>query len=359
VAIVAALLALGPLRPVMAAAGSGEAVRAPAPFACGRPVRLVPEKPHLGDLVAIYVEAPTRGSGTATPSLSLFGYRAELAQVGPRCLRALVPVPIDATPKAYVLTVDRSDRVLKMWVEIEQREWDHSELKVSSQFTDKPNKQLEERLKKEEREWQAMWHASATRPHFAGRFFRPVPGQVTAPFGTQRIFNGKKQSVHLGLDLEAQIGDPIRAMQAGRVVLSSARFVSGGTIVIDHGNGLFSAYFHQVKRKKEVGAWVESGELIGWAGKTGRVTGPHLHLSIMVRVERALGGAEGEPDKESKTPDKDEAVVRTPVGIYVNPEQVLEMAIEGERSFVDRPPTPPKKVAARPPPSAAEQPKNR
>jgi murein DD-endopeptidase MepM/ murein hydrolase activator NlpD len=108
----------------------------------------------------------------------------------------------------------------------------------------------------------------------------PTAGGETSPFGTLRTYNKKKKSRHLGLDLDGDIGAPVFASNRGRVVLSSDRFYSGGTIVIDHGNGLFSMYFHLSKRMPKVGQLIERGEGIGAVGKSGQVTGPHLHFSI-------------------------------------------------------------------------------
>ena len=134
---------------------------------------------------------------------------------------------------------------------------------------------------------------------------RPIK---TSVFGTKRTFNGQLKSRHYGLDMRGATGDPVAAIAPGRVVLSGMRFYSGGTLVVDHGGGLFSLYFHLSKRTVEVGAAVEGGERIGAVGASGRVTGPHLHLSLAVRAEPLEGGP-----------------VR---GLYVDPEPVLEQTTE-------------------------------
>ena len=102
----------------------------------------------------------------------------------------------------------------------------------------------------DEKAWNSMFYELASKPKYNGAFVRPVTGRTTAVFGTKRTFNDQLQTRHEGLDLEGRTGTPIFAMAAGRVVMSSMRFVSGGTTTIDHGNGLFTSYFHMSKRRR-------------------------------------------------------------------------------------------------------------
>src|SRR5262249_45030463 len=142
------------------------------------------------------------------------------------------------------------------------------------------------RLKQEEEELLELWKPDSGPPTFVGSFHRPVDGEVTATFGTHRIFNGKLASIHYGLDLDGMIGDPIRTMQSGRIVMSSMRWASGGTVIIDHGGGLFTSYFHMSRRDRKPGDWVKPGDILGAVGNTGRVTGPHLHLQFFIRAKK-------------------------------------------------------------------------
>src|SRR5207245_949979 len=103
------------------------------------------------------------------------------------------------------------------------RNWDSSTLHVSREFTKKKSKILLERLKAENRALSEVWEPDPEPPHFIGTFSRPVEGEITGLFGTRRIFNGKLASVHYGLDLDGKIGDPIHAIQGGKIVMSSMR----------------------------------------------------------------------------------------------------------------------------------------
>ena len=111
----------------------------------------------------------------------------------------------------------------------------------------------------------------------------PVPGCMTSRFGLRRLHNGKPTGdYHGGLDLRAREGDPIRATTAGTVVIARQFALHGGTVGIDHGQGLESIYLHMSRVAAVEGATVQKGDVIGYAGSTGRSTAPHLHWSLYV-----------------------------------------------------------------------------
>ena len=113
-------------------------------------------------------------------------------------------------------------------------------------------------------------------------FVRPVKGgRISSIFGSQRILNGEPKSPHNGLDIAAPKGTPVYAMSDGIVRLSADLFYyAGNNIIIDHGQGLNSAYLHLSKKYVKEGDIVKKGEKIGEIGTTGRSTGPHLHWSV-------------------------------------------------------------------------------
>ncbi|HEY0482627.1 MAG TPA: M23 family metallopeptidase [Kofleriaceae bacterium] len=130
----------------------------------------------------------------------------------------------------------------------------------------------------------AILHAAARAkgdPLFVAAFRRP-PGEVTSQFGEWRTFNDGHRSQHLGLDLFAREGSPTRAINAGTVVLVRECFLAGHVVVVAHGGGIASAYYHLSKTSVAEGDTIAAGDPIGLAGHTGRATGPHLHLSIHV-----------------------------------------------------------------------------
>jgi len=111
-------------------------------------------------------------------------------------------------------------------------------------------------------------------------FVRPVEGIPTAMFGGFRVFNGQPRAGHGGLDLRAAEGTPVKAMHDGKVVLTGFHYFSGGAVYVDHGGGVFSAYFHLSKILVKKGQKLKAGDTLALSGATGRVTGPHLHLGI-------------------------------------------------------------------------------
>ena len=115
-----------------------------------------------------------------------------------------------------------------------------------------------------------------------GAFVHPTDTIITDQFGMKRLYNGQLRSYHGGMDFRAAIGTPIHASAAGRVLLAKDLFYSGGTVIIDHGYGLLTMYFHQSKIIAKKGQMIAQGDLIGLSGKTGRVTGPHLHFQVVV-----------------------------------------------------------------------------
>jgi murein DD-endopeptidase MepM/ murein hydrolase activator NlpD len=111
----------------------------------------------------------------------------------------------------------------------------------------------------------------------------PLPGCVISPFGVKRLHNGKATGeIHGGIDQRASDGTPIRAVASGVVKIVQPFNVLGGTVAIDHGQGLETMYLHMSKLNVELGAHVNKGDVIGYVGATGRANGPHLHWVVYV-----------------------------------------------------------------------------
>jgi len=145
-----------------------------------------------------------------------------------------------------------------------------------------PNKKNAARAGRERRLRAKAYNNSPNRPYFFTAFKKPINSLVTSIYGSKRIFNNKKQTQHLGTDYRAAVGTPIRAANRGKVVISRDFFYTGNTIIIDHGLGIFTTYGHLSKRNVQEGEIIPEGTIIGEAGATGRVTGPHLHWGVTV-----------------------------------------------------------------------------
>ena len=128
------------------------------------------------------------------------------------------------------------------------------------------------------------WSRVGPRPLWEGPFGQPVSdSRITSPFGTRRSYNnGPVDGFHGGTDFGAGSDAPIYAPAAGRVVLAEELGVRGKAVLIDHGLGVFSGYWHQSQLAVRMGQTVQRGDLIGYVGDTGLVTGAHLHWEIRV-----------------------------------------------------------------------------
>jgi murein DD-endopeptidase MepM/ murein hydrolase activator NlpD len=140
----------------------------------------------------------------------------------------------------------------------------------------------EARAERENRRIRALLSERGPERHWAFPFALPAEGRISSPFGVRRVFNGEPKNYHGGIDIAAPRGAPIRAPAAGKVTLVGDFYFTGRTVIVDHGLGLQTAYFHLDTTAVAEGALVEPGRRLGTVGSTGRSTGPHLHWGVYV-----------------------------------------------------------------------------
>jgi len=189
----------------------------------------------------------------------------------------------DARPGNHPLVVDFSQdgREFRVQADIymNYRRYPEQRLTVAQNMVTPPASE-NERIQREARLARAARETMTVNRRWTTPPYRPVPGVVTSPYGFRRFFNNVPRAPHAGVDLRAATGAPVMAMFAGRVVLTGEHFFAGGSIYIDSGNGVITEYFHLSEMNVREGDQVAKGQLIGRAGATGRVTGPHLHLGL-------------------------------------------------------------------------------
>lgn len=117
-------------------------------------------------------------------------------------------------------------------------------------------------------------------------FELPAKGPFSSPFGLKRFYNKQPRNPHSGLDIAAPHGAPITAPAEGVVVDTGDYFFNGQTVIVDHGFGLTTMYCHMSKIDVAIGDTVKTGDKLGEIGKTGRVTGPHLHWGVSLNNTR-------------------------------------------------------------------------
>lgn len=146
-----------------------------------------------------------------------------------------------------------------------------------------------ELIRIERADFALAFSTSAAERLWQAPFIRPVPHESSSSFGYRRIINGKPRAPHSGADLRAPVGAEVLAANHGRVVLIGDYFFAGQSVVLDHGGGLYTMYFHLSEFKVDAGAMVRRGDVIALSGMSGRVTGPHLHWAAR------LGNARVDP----------------------------------------------------------------
>lgn len=158
------------------------------------------------------------------------------------------------------------------------RDWPIERVNGVPAKTVNPPPELAARIQREQAEVTSARSRDDDREDFAHGFIWPVQGRISGRFGNQRIYNGDPKAPHSGMDIAVPTGTPVKAPAAGVVTFAKPDlYLTGGTILLDHGYGLSSNFLHLSKLDVRVGQRVRQGDVIGEAGMTGRATGPHVH----------------------------------------------------------------------------------
>jgi len=196
---------------------------------------------------------------------------------------AVVGVDMDEVPGAipFITTWQNNGKTFtqKNVIEVEAGEFGLQKLTLPKNKVDLDPPTLK-RVKHEKGLMKAAFRQSLEERLWKGTFIAPVEGKRQGTFGRRRLINGQPRRSHTGEDISAPTGTPILAPNAGKVVLVGHFFFNGRSVVIDHGLGLISMYFHLSAVDVAQGDPVKTGDQIGRVGKSGRVTGPHLHWGM-------------------------------------------------------------------------------
>jgi murein DD-endopeptidase MepM/ murein hydrolase activator NlpD len=247
----------------------------------GQPLlSLQPETARPGDPVLVTVrgltEAPTGTLGERP--LRFYPVRDGF--------QALTGLPVEQTPGPVVVKVHAGGTAspveLTKTLGVVAAGWPARTLKVANKFVKPPSPEVQARLDADKAAFATAFAQSFAPPFFNENFDWPRQDRITAPFGDLRTYNGKKQSQHYGTDIDGDPGTPVHAANAGTVVMTRDNYAAGNTVLVHHGAGVYTAYFHLSAMEVKEGSRVERGQLLGKVGGTGRVTGPHLHWGVKV-----------------------------------------------------------------------------
>jgi len=240
-----------------------------------------PAPVHPGSVVPITLRSdrPLRAvEGT------IFGRQVPFWSTGDAEWRALIGVDLEVMPGRYELRVSATDgRAVSLEsvtaILVQDKAFATRRLRVADRFVEPPT-ELSARIARDAERLAAAFAGSTPDRLWENAFALPVANGVTSSFGRRTMMNGEPRGQHRGADFRAAVGEPVRAPNAGRVVLAGELYFTGLTVVVDHGLGLHSLVAHLSRIDVQEGEPVEHGTLLGLAGSTGRVTGPHLHWAV-------------------------------------------------------------------------------
>jgi murein DD-endopeptidase MepM/ murein hydrolase activator NlpD len=202
----------------------------------------------------------------------------------------LVGIDLDTIPGPYTVVVSGVDAAgltasVEHPLEVAAKAFATRRLTVDAKFVTPPPEALA-RIQDESVRVRAIVETTSPERHWSGPFTRPVPGRAISEFGKRSVYNGEPRSPHSGTDFAGAVGTRIRAPNAGRVVLAAELYYSGNTVILDHGQGLYSHFGHLSAFSVAEGDLVPARAVVGRIGATGVVTGPHLHWSVRLAGAR-------------------------------------------------------------------------
>lgn len=249
-----------------------------------------PARPRVGDVAWVHVarvptEAVVEGSVMGRP-LHFFPYAGGQA--------ALVGFDVETKPgpepwRLAVLRPRQDPEIAGGTIVVSKRDFTVERLTLPRRMVDL-DPETERRAVNEAERLTMLYRVVTADRLWRGPFTRPVAGTgVGTGFGARRVINGQRRAPHTGIDYAAPRGTPVVAANDGRVAMVADHFFPGRLVVLDHGLGLYTLYFHLEDVRVTTDERVTRGQTIGTVGATGRATGPHLHFGAL------LGGARIDP----------------------------------------------------------------
>ena len=236
----------------------------------------------------LWIEVPVN-SPQASVSGTLLKRKIPFFRITDTSFAAIVGIDMQDPPgvqelRISVQTTDQTEHLIYS-VKIAKEKYAVQHLKLPKNKVDLDSKTLK-RVRLEQKEMANAFHHVGTHPLWDGAFLEPTKGRVTGRFGSRRVINGQTKRPHSGEDIAAPEGTLVHAINQGTVVATVDHFFSGKGVIIDHGVGLFSMYFHLSEIDVQPGQSLKKGDPLGKVGSTGRATGPHLHWGIRLNGAR-------------------------------------------------------------------------
>jgi murein DD-endopeptidase MepM/ murein hydrolase activator NlpD len=245
-------------------------------FAADPSIALSPKKVGPGDIMTVTVKnasGPVKGS---------FNGKHLYFNPAKNGFKAVVGIDLRTDPGTYPLSLTVDGRPRARNVMIAKKKYPVQKLTLPEDMV-VLSPENEARTDREQRKMSAIWPFDSLRV-WQGNFIDPLPGKALGtPFGVRRIINNIPKNPHSGVDITAEEGEPVKAPNDGVVILVDDQFYSGNSVVLDHGQGIYTMFFHLSTIKVKYGQAVRKGDVIALVGSTGRSTGAHLHWGVRVQ----------------------------------------------------------------------------
>jgi murein DD-endopeptidase MepM/ murein hydrolase activator NlpD len=241
-------------------------------------ISLSPKKIGPGDILLVTVS-----NATGTVEGAFDGKKIYFNPVK-KSYRAIVGIDLLAEPGKYPLDITANGAVVHRTVKVAKKVYRTQRLKMPKDMVEL-SPENETRAEQEQQKMAAIWPNRSERL-WAGNFMNPREGKIGTEFGVKRLMNDIPKNPHTGVDVVAEEGEEVYAPNNGRVVLVDEQFFAGNAVVLDHGEGIYTMFFHLSEVLVEPGQKVKKGDVIGFVGATGRASGAHLHWGVRVQDAR-------------------------------------------------------------------------
>lgn len=216
-----------------------------------------------------------------TPPQVYYKKRRILVRKHNNTWQAIVGIPLSIKPGSHRLTITSNQHKSHQAFTVKGKDYATRHITITNKRKVNPTKADLERHFKEKPLMLAALKTWTEQTDISSAFILPVEGRLSSPFGLKRIYNKQARiRRHTGLDIAAPNGTPIIAPAKGKIIRTGDYFFTGGTVFLDHGQGLITMYCHLSKIDVKAGNVLQQGDRIGEVGSTGRVSGPHLHWVV-------------------------------------------------------------------------------
>ena len=262
------------------AAGSGEA--AFQRLKCGESEFFIyPPKPRPGQALAVFCR-PLRADAVAFKRVRFAG-RSFLLEKISGGWRGVVAIPLGTAPGSHALIFETGAGARQeLTLEVVAHDYGEQRLTLPKKMVTPMRPETLAKIKSDRKLLRRVYGSSGGRLLFHDEIAPPLHSRLTSTFGRRRLLNGKPKAPHGGIDYKAPVGVPVPAAGDGRVVLAGNLYYSGNIVIIDHGLDIFTLYMHLSRIDCHPGDVVRRGQIIGRSGRSGRVTGPHLHWGVKI-----------------------------------------------------------------------------